>query len=79
MDTDNVTRFEVVDHRTYHTFEPRGRVWSALGVSVDVSLQDDGRTLKVFLTDHPTVPETEVRRQISEGLKDDLAAWEAAL
>jgi hypothetical protein len=37
-----VTRFEVID--------ATGRAFTAWGVKVDLSYQDDGRTLKVFLT-----------------------------
>jgi len=46
MNTDKVTRFEVIDHR----FPVKGRVMVEYDVSVDLDLQDDGRTLKVFLT-----------------------------
>lgn len=45
--TDKVTRFEVIDH----TSEKLGRILVRYGVSVEVSIQDDGRTMKVFLTD----------------------------
>jgi hypothetical protein len=41
-----VTRFEVIDH----TSKARGRVVVEYGVKVEVSIQDDGRTMKVFLT-----------------------------
>jgi len=47
METDKVTRFEVIDH----TSEMLGRILVRYGVSVEVSIQDDGRTMKVFLTD----------------------------
>lgn len=49
--TKKVTRFEVIDHRT--SFENGGgRVLTARGedLRVELSLQDDNRTLKVFLT-----------------------------
>jgi hypothetical protein len=54
-DLSAVTRFEVIDHArigsggkvTYSPEYPRSVV--ALGVSVELSVQDDGRTLKVFL------------------------------
>lgn len=45
--TDKITRFEVIDH----TSEKLGRILVRYGVSVEVSIQDDGRTMKVFLTD----------------------------
>ncbi len=44
MDTGNVTRFEVVT-------QDEGRVYVNYGVTVELSLQDDGRTLKVFVRD----------------------------
>ena len=46
-----ITRFEVIDHThgkvTYSPEWPRSVV--AYGVDVELSWQDDGRTLKVFL------------------------------
>ncbi len=42
MNTDKVTRFEVVDERI-------GRLLVEYSVEVELSLQDDDRTLKVFL------------------------------
>jgi hypothetical protein len=45
-----VTRLEVIDHRS----GPEGglgRVFGARECAVTVSLQDDGRTLKVFVDD----------------------------
>lgn len=44
---ETVTRFEVIDH----TKNGEGRVLVKYGVSVELSYQDDNRTLKVFLTD----------------------------
>ena len=41
-----VTRFEVIDH----TSKQGGRIVVEYGVKVELSLQDDNRTLKVFLT-----------------------------
>ena len=38
-----VTRFEVID--------ASGRIVTRYDVSVDAQLQDDGRTLKIFLTE----------------------------
>lgn len=55
VDCSHVTRFEVVDHSgaasrvTYDPEHPRSVV--AYGVDVELSVQDDGRTLKVFLRD----------------------------
>lgn len=39
--TKKVTRFEVVDEL--------GRAYTRLGVNIKLSLQDEGRTLKVFV------------------------------
>lgn len=45
--TARVTRFEVINH----TAKGEGRELVKYGVQVRLSYQDDGRTLKVFLTD----------------------------
>lgn len=45
MNTNKVTRFEVIDD------DDTGRVLVRYGVHVQLSLQDGGRTLKVFLID----------------------------
>jgi hypothetical protein len=42
----NVTRFEVIDHSK----KMRGRYVVEYGIKVEVSIQDDGKTMKVFLT-----------------------------
>ena len=42
-----VNRFEVIDH----TSEKLGRELVKYGVNIELSFQDDGKTLKVFLTD----------------------------
>ena len=42
---EKVTRFEVIDHTSYK----EGRI--LVKYSVDVSIQDEGMTMKVFLTD----------------------------
>lgn len=47
METEKITRFEVIDH----TSEFQGRILVKYGVRVEISIQDDGRTMKVFLTD----------------------------
>lgn len=44
-----ITRFEVIDHRE-GSMTP-GRCYSALDCRVEVSRQDGGRTLKVFVFD----------------------------
>jgi hypothetical protein len=42
-----VTRFEVIDHSS----KKRGRIVVEYGVKVEASVQDEGKTLKIFLTD----------------------------
>jgi hypothetical protein len=44
-----VTRFEVIDHTWAGT--GTGRVFAHYGCIVELSYQDDGKTLKVFLKD----------------------------
>ena len=46
-DYEKVTRFEVIDH----TSSKEGRILVRYSVMVDVSVQDEGMTMKVFLTD----------------------------
>ena len=52
QDAARVTRVEVIDHTrgkvTYSPDVPRSVV--AYGVNVELAFQDDGRTLKVFLS-----------------------------
>ena len=43
-----VNRFEVIDHRPGS--ENPGRAMTVYGAKVEVSMQDGGRTLKVFLS-----------------------------
>lgn len=61
MDTSKVSRVEVIDHRTLGEGDnpltvQRGRVYVARATNaiddlqVELSLQDDGRTLKVFVS-----------------------------
>ena len=46
---DSVTHFEVIDHRAQSL--QRGRRVTIHGCRIELSYQDDGRTLKVFVTD----------------------------
>jgi hypothetical protein len=46
-----VTRFEVIDYRGPNGDAPRGRVFVVRDIKVELSYQDDGRTLKAFITD----------------------------
>jgi len=59
MDTSRVTRFEVIDHTdgdfVFYASGP-GRSVVGNGVTVELSLQDEGRTLKVFLTNPDSPP-----------------------
>lgn len=52
MDTSKVTSFEVIDHRAA-AFEAglAGRAMVKYDVKIELSLQDDGKTLKVFMDD----------------------------
>jgi hypothetical protein len=46
---DNITRITVVDHRA--GAQPFGRVFEAWNINLDISIQDGGRTLKLFVTE----------------------------
>ena len=52
-----VTRFEVIDHRKTGA----GRSFVANGIKVELSYQDDGRTLKVLVTDRAALAQEEGR------------------
>ena len=72
LDLSGVTRFEVIDHTGGHGIavaDPHGGGvdrYTRLGVSVKLSVQDGGRTLKVFLDDSPVTPQM-VRDQMTDG------------
>lgn len=53
LDIRKVTRFEVIDHSEYRGLRdmPQGRLYVRYNVNVELSFQDDGRTLKVFVTE----------------------------
>jgi len=55
-DTKRVTRVELIDHR--RGSETFGRAFVAWDVSADISIQDDGRTLKVFVSDSEEAPKS---------------------
>ena len=57
MKTDKVTRFEVIDNN--------GRAYVRYDVDVEYSIQDEGKTLKIFVKDNG---KREVQNQILEGL-----------
>jgi hypothetical protein len=48
MDTSKVSRFEVIDH-SIPLEEGGGRTLVLYGVRVEAQLQDEGRTLKIFI------------------------------
>ena len=51
MDTKKVTRIEVIDHQSEPVI---GRVYTKWGCEkVELQLQDDGRTLKIFISKNP--------------------------
>jgi hypothetical protein len=67
-----VTRFEVIDRASGGAGAEKaaellggGRVLVRYGVSVELSLQDGGRTLKVFLTDSPVSAESVIQQMAS--------------
>ncbi len=45
-----------------------GTVEQFYGVTAELSLQDDGQTLKLFMRDHPTVSANDVHASIRAGL-----------
>jgi hypothetical protein len=80
--TPQLTRFVLVDHRE----SGAGRVLDVSGVQVRLDYQDDGRTLKVFLTDGPEsvaapsvgigTPAEEVSGGSDEAGRQDQAGWD---
>ena len=59
MDAAEVTRFEVIDWRDKDDIDILNvHALTAYGVSVELSLQDDGRTLKVFLRNREDAEDT---------------------
>lgn len=57
---DTVTRFEVIDEN--------GRSYVQYGVHVQLSYQDDNRTLKVFLTPRKDITKKDVTQAMMKGL-----------
>ena len=53
-DTTNVTRVEVIDHSDFGMGRAYVR-WDEQ-IKVELSLQDDGRTLKIFISDRNEDP-----------------------
>ena len=49
VDTTKIDRVEVINHRT--DAERFGKVFTQWDCSVEISIQDGGRTLKVFVDD----------------------------
>lgn len=55
MNLEKVNRVEVIDHtRPYTEGGGRAYVFKQNGVKVELSLQDEGRTLKVFISQPPS-------------------------
>lgn len=50
MNTTKVTRVEVIDHTDLADFNARKYVKKDDNIDVEVQLQDDDRTLKIFIT-----------------------------
>lgn len=51
INTSKVNRIEVIDHtKSFEQGGGRAYVFWEDGVNVELSLQDDGRTLKVFIS-----------------------------
>lgn len=69
MDTSKVTRFEVIDH----SFTGKGREFVRHGVTVEFSVQDNGKTLKVFLRDSPLAKREDVVRDMNKGVAEFIA------
>jgi hypothetical protein len=46
IDTDEITRFEVIDHTSGRVYY---KGWPLDEISIELSVQDSGRTLKVFV------------------------------
>lgn len=70
MDVSKVTRVDIIDHRA--EFAPYRKDY--LGVTPELVLQDDGRTLKVILTDHPTVAPAEVSADMAASMAAEMEA-----
>lgn len=49
IDESKITRFEVIDHRK--KAKPHGRIFTAWDIKVELAIQDNQRTLKVFIND----------------------------
>jgi len=51
IDTREITRFEVIDHRIPYdrNSEKGNRILVEYGISIKLSAQDNGKTLKIFI------------------------------
>lgn len=61
MNTDKVTRFEVIG--------PHGRMIVLYEVKIELSYQDDGRTLKVFVKDRAAKFVTDHAQEIGDAIE----------
>lgn len=68
MDVSKVTRVDIIDHRA--EFAPYRHDYH--GVVPELVLQDDGRTLKVFIRDHPDATAESVRQSVVESATADM-------
>lgn len=71
MTDTKVTRFEVIDHRS-NLGDNKGRVLVALPVNVELVYQDDGQTLKVFLTDMSNDDADKAYKAYTSALKEQM-------
>ena len=60
IDESKISRVELIDHTKKAIAAGRhGRVYAQRGIAVELSVQDGGRTLKIFLDDSPVAEKAE--------------------
>lgn len=67
IDTKKITRFEVIDHR--NDTKEKGRIIVAYNAEVELQVQDEGRTLKVFIKNKQ---KEELKREWIKKQEEDL-------
>lgn len=50
IDTKDITRLVIVDHRPHVNENKFGRIFDSRGLSIQISIQDNHQTLKIFIT-----------------------------